>query len=630
MKILSINFGHDASLALFDKSILIDFLEIERKSRLKHHVGIKIEDIKEFLANNGLELDLIDFICSSCTQYWSIFTSSEIEIIYGYNLKHKKYFQDSVNLNTKNFEFSKNTGGATYEKQILLQNLIPHPSPSRINWNQIDPVLNLSSSHDTIKLNIDKFASTKIIQDNFFIPFIFKVEGLELPGIFVDHHAAHANYAAYYSNENALIATHDGGLNARPFNTGGIYLKDQNITLNPLFNHQLELGFIYEQISIYMGIDPGKLMGLSSYGRANKYILPIINQYTESIYFGRPLNPQYVVGLILQSSAIDHNLKKKYKNFDFNLKNLPLERAIQTASNVQYFVQKVYIQIISNFCEKVYEIDNSFKKCYTTGGFSLNCPTNTEINNTNYNIEYKALPAVGDTGLSIGAAVSFMKFINIEIKNDHPDFSMAAAFPPSNNIKQLLNTDKYLSEINIYSRINDESLKFLSNEITNGKIICTCFGRSEVGPRALGHRSIFAWAGLESNRDKINIKKRRENWRPLAPIVLKEDFYNYFLGDPNNSLFMLTVSKVINDKIPAVTHVDNTARVQIIDDSEYIISTLLKNIKNEGKVPVIINTSFNCAGEPLVENIEDAIKSFLNMQIDYLITDEYIIRNLKM
>ena len=258
-----------------------------------------------------------------------------------------------------------------------------------------------------------------------------------------------------------------------------------------------------------------------------------------------------------------------------------------------------------------------------TGGFSLNCPTNSLINQKSTSIKYYPLPAVGDTGISIGAAVAFFKFMSIPIISGVDDIGMAPAFPPSYRSQLTEKIDS--TKIRWLKSISDESIQELVNELSKGKVICVHQGRSEVGPRALGHRSIIAWAGDESVRDRINSAKGREAWRPLAPIVLRQDFNRFFSGDPDECRYMLTVSKVKTDEIPAVTHVDNTARVQVLDESELFLAKLLNGLKIKGVAPVLVNTSFNCSGEPLVECLDDSVHSFCQMKFDYLVleTDIY-------
>ena len=290
-------------------------------------------------------------------------------------------------------------------------------------------------------------------------------------------------------------------------------------------------------------------------------------------------------------------------------------------------MQNVYVSLVSEIAEIVHEADASVRTAYMTGGFSLNCPTNSLINHVSTSIEYNPLPAVGDTGISIGAAVAFYKFMSIKCSSGTEVSEMAPAFPPS--YRSRLNEKIDLNNVSLLCSVSPESIQDLVNELSKGKVICIHQGRSEVGPRALGHRSIIGWAGDESVRDRINSAKGREAWRPLAPMVLRKDFDLFFSGDPDSCLYMLTVSKVKNSQIPAVTHVDNTARVQVLDENDLFLVHLLHGLNAKGIAPVLVNTSFNCSGEPLVESLADSVRSFSKMKFDFLVldTDIYIPRS---
>jgi carbamoyltransferase len=372
-----------------------------------------------------------------------------------------------------------------------------------------------------------------------------------------------------------------------------------------------------------IGLDAGKLMGLSSYARANRHIDHVSSLYLESVRAGAPLPSKYVVDMIFATAKIDQSIRQKsVEKFSFNNKGVPLEIAIQAAANTQALVQSVYVNLVSEIAEKICDYDGTFCTTYMTGGFSLNCPTNSMINRVSTSVRYSPLPAVGDTGISIGAAVAVLKFMSIPVGNATKKYDMAPAFPPSYRTSFLEKVDS--TKIKWYAKISNESIEDLVNELSKGKVLCIHQGRSEVGPRALGHRSIIAWAGDESVRDRINSAKGRETWRPLAPIVLRKDFDRFFSGDPDECRYMLTVSKVKNGLIPAVTHVDNTARVQVLDECELFLSELLLGLDAKNIAPVIVNTSFNCAGEPLVESFADSIQSFSKMQFDYLVLEKDI------
>jgi len=629
MLVLSINFGHDASICLFKDGELLDFLEIERESRLKHHLGISSKRIEHYLFSNKVSWTEIDFVCVSGTQYWGNFTSSEFTIQYGYSQEHTKYFEPSPVWDLKYFAFGNSGGNDTYCEQTKAQNLKCTPSPVRIDWLMQTLVSPGTTTGDAIRnliqfyRNLDE-SNSRQIQARFFCPLNVMWNGRKVPGFFVDHHGAHANYAAYYAKENSIIVTHDGGLPATPYNSGGIYFNFHSHAVYPIVSHGLALGNIYDIVGGALGLDPGKLMGLSSYARPNKHIALVTAQYLDSILAGAPLPSQYIVEMIFATANIDQSIRQASINkFPFNIKGLPLEVAMQAAANTQSLVQNVYVSLVSEIAEKVHDADSSVRTAYMTGGFSLNCPTNSLINQKSTSIKYYPLPAVGDTGISIGAAVAFFKFMSIPSISEEDDIGMAPAFPPSYRSQLTEKIDS--TKIRWLSSISAESIQELINELSKGKVICVHQGRSEVGPRALGHRSIIAWAGDESVRDRINSAKGREAWRPLAPIVLRQDFNRFFSGDPDECQYMLTVSKVKTDEIPAVTHVDNTARVQVLDENELFLTTLLNGLKAKGVAPVIVNTSFNCVGEPLVECVADSVRSFCQMRFDYLVleTDIY-------
>jgi carbamoyltransferase len=282
------------------------------------------------------------------------------------------------------------------------------------------------------------------------------------------------------------------------------------------------------------------------------------------------------------------------------------------------------VQQVSDICESIAQQLGGCRNVYMTGGFSLNCPSNSDISHASPTLNYRPLPGVGDTGLPLGAAVALHYFFRQPMAFNDARDPMAPAFPPS-----ALDHRAGRDAATPLERIEDpagDMAAFLAERLIEGQVICVHRGRSEVGPRALGHRSIIAWAGIEATRDRINALKGREDWRPLAPIVAVEDFHDYFVGDPEDCRFMLAVSKVKTRDIPAITHVDNTARVQVIDAGEAFLYPILRALKARGVAPVIVNTSFNCAGEPLVETFEHAARSFAKMGFELLVSEGELYR----
>lgn len=622
MKILSINFGHDASICLMIDGRLVEFSELERESRLKHHYGLHSSLLEAFLERASHEFQDIDLVAVSGTQQWALCHSDDIELTFGESTTHSKWkpvkFNETWNKN--NYNFHAGFVETFYKSHVDHFNLVRTPSPVRKSW-QI-PVFTDFHSAKTKITEICKAAEhiskddISRIQSQFITPYTFRWNNIEKPAFYIEHHYCHAAYASFYSYSKALTITHDGGVPSAAYNSGGLYLSSPRYGALPILSHGLSLGNIYDKVAFSFGLDAGKLMGLASYARPNVYIKPIITTYTDKLYHGGKMNANAIAQSILASAQHEFNIKEQYLNeyqFDFTEPKL----AIQSAANTQAFVQEVYATLIGEIAEKIFETDTTLNQAYMTGGFALNCPTNTLMNQQSTTINFRPLPGVGDTGLAVGAAAAVCQFVGESINDSDRLTPMAAAFPPSS-----LDHNVGFEDTSGLEQLDIKSLPaFIATVIAEGAVVCIHRGRSEVGPRALGRRSIIAWAGLRKNLNRINEHKGREKWRPLAPICLESDFNDFFIGDPDEAKYMLTVAKVKSDKIPAITHVDNTARVQVLDANDTLLTEVLNTLKKNGNAPVLINTSFNCNGEPLVETFAHAKRSFLKMKFDYLITE---------
>ena len=167
--------------------------------------------------------------------------------------------------------------------------------------------------------------------------------------------------------------------------------------------------------------------------------------------------------------------------------------------------------------------------------------------------------------------------------------------------------------------------KEISKKLFQNKIVAVFNGRSEIGPRALGHRSILANPKYFSNWAKVNKIKKREQWRPLAPSVLSEKVSKWFHKGPKISPFMLFTLKLKKQDVPAVTHVDNSARVQTIDRKTEPLFSIIKSFEKLSGIPMILNTSFNGPGTPIIETSRQAIRFFLSSDLNYLFIDSYLI-----
>ena len=171
--------------------------------------------------------------------------------------------------------------------------------------------------------------------------------------------------------------------------------------------------------------------------------------------------------------------------------------------------------------------------------------------------------------------------------------------------------------------------KFIASELTKNKVFAIYSGKSEFGPRALGSRSIIANATDKNIQKELNLKiKIREPFRPFAPIVLEEDYKKFFkLKYPSDfMLFICDTLEKYRKLIPGVVHKDNTARVQTVDRKNKILYNILNEFKNKTGIPVLINTSFNIGGEAIVNTVDHAINSFKQMDIDYLLIGNFLVK----
>ena len=460
-----------------------------------------------------------------------------------------------------------------------------------------------------------------------------------IPFFIVNHHDAHA-YSTYFSSglKKSLIFICDGGgdycgnlqqseslyigcgntislISARHQDAPTRRMGDQinyNFSNMPLYirNKQISIGRKYEQITHLLGFgwgEAGKTMGLASYGNSMLDFNDVKFRYCD-------LNFSLTYGDMLDVIFANQMLS------ELNQSAYLMKENANIAKTVQQFTELAICSLIKSFVKK-YKCQN----VCLAGGVFLNCLTNQKII-SDCNIENVfILPSCGDDGQALGCAYyAYTKLFtcenNFEIKLPYLGISYS-----DTSIEQALNEKK----VN-YTKLTDVELaKKIAELISLNKIIALHRGRTEIGPRALCHRSILANPTNPHMKDILNQRvKHREEFRPFAPTVLYEDQYKYF-DLSASSPYMLVATKVNDEyqsEIPSVTHIDGTARVQAVTvESEPFIYQVLLELKDLIGHSIIINTSFKVAGEPIVETPEDAINTFLKTDIDYLAIGNYLV-----
>jgi carbamoyltransferase len=407
----------------------------------------------------------------------------------------------------------------------------------------------------------------------------FKInfQGRKIPALIIRHHLAHAGF--YYCSpfNDALIVSCDGGgdLGERIAYFEG---KGQNIKrVNAEFDNHISTK-PYGQFSSFLYNEPfseGKLMALASYGAEDMKL----NERVEAVF---PLlkNVTFREG--------QNILNKHFPEFSNTIIS-DFDKAAQLASSVQ----KVFIaKRLSNISD-IYNKSLS-KNIVLVGGSALNLACNSEIyNRISKNIYIP--PCCDDTGIAIGQnAVAISYLLNKRAKCNLPYVGVG---DNEFEVQRLKRSNK-----NNFDIVDCPNIA--ARKLFEGKICISHINRPEVGPRALGHRSFLLGANNKNNKQIISeIIKKREWYRPVAPIVLEEDLEKYFSGGPNKSEYMLfsyEMKKGIKELFPAINHFDNTARIQTInqDNCKYMFN-LLTEYKRLSGSSILINTSLNLKNEPL-------------------------------
>jgi carbamoyltransferase len=417
--------------------------------------------------------------------------------------------------------------------------------------------------------------------------------------IVCNHQESHAAGAYYQSNmDNAIIISFDGAGNDGNFNIFKASKENGIVEIKKIYGRVLGHRFTYfanfcnsikkEPSWPLQGalIYPGKLMGLAGYGRVREEWLDTFNEY----YKNYPDNDETNFKVLKKQLL----LPDKFEG----------EIEADIAATAQYMFQKV-------FYDETYEYWKDSENVILTGGCAMNILNNNAIK------ELKNVfvpPNPSDCGLSSHQALFMLK------PKQHQKCTFLGPEVWDKNT---------LMEYVIKYRGNIVTEEFIVNSLLSGKILGIVQGRSEVGPRALGHRSLICLATFENMKDILNKKvKNREWYRPFAPVCREEDAPTYFEingSEYDTMSFCPKVKEEYQNILSSVTHIDGTARLQTVKDDSYLYKILkrLKEVSNN--VPVLLNTSFNIAGKPILNTYRDAIWMLENTEMDGLILEDYYI-----
>ncbi len=433
---------------------------------------------------------------------------------------------------------------------------------------------------------------------------------------FCRHHIAHMASAYYLSgfSHSALLSVDGvGEIESLMIGRGQdnhIYTYEENNVEWPS-----SLGVLYTCITGWLGFkkhcDEGKIMGLAPYGNIEKYreVFDDIIQLKPNGKFEMDLS--YFDYPFIQGST----MSSKFAEICGPARE-PQEKITQQhkdiAAGAQYITEKALVHAANNL-----HLETGESNLCLAGGVALNCVANGKILTETPFKNIFIQPAANDAGLGIGAALNYHYQANPEAKRNTMENAYLGNEYTDEQIKSVLinNSVKYTDPKDLFLLV----AKLLADQ----KIIAWFNGRFEFGPRALGNRSILTAPFPAEIKDILNSRvKHREGFRPFAPIVLEEDCGEYF-DNTHQSPYMLLTYGVRKEKrsiVPAITHIDGTARVQTLKEEQNPnLYKLLKAFKHLTGIGVILNTSFNVMGQPIINTPQEAIDCFLGTDIDYLV-----------
>lgn len=566
MYILGLTTMGDGSAALIRDGEIVAAAEEERFSRIKHHVGFPFQALEYCLREAGITINDVEHI----GLYWKpwilgrrlIQTLSSLPYSYRHFLYRAQRGVDQV--------------GSYY---------------------------------------LDMFRMKKMIQRRF--------GGGNFQFHYVEHHMSHAASCFYVSPfDNAAIFTIDGtGESTTVFFAQG---RDKRIDVLKRIKLPHSLGQFYSAITNFLGFDmmegdEYKVMGMAGYGEPEFY-----DFFRKNVV---RLNGKGDFSLDI--GWLDHHLARHRMYSERIKRHLgpprnPEEEVTQRHYNIAASAQKILEDTVMHLLRFLYEETGERNLCMA-GGVALNSVMNGRILREGPFDKIFIQPAAMDAGCSLGAAY----YIYHSILNKPRHYVMSHAYlGPAFSRKECRNAIENRGLR--YEILNDEDIALTTAKIlSEGKLVAWFQGRMEWGPRALGSRSILADPRDPRIKDVVNEKiKLREPFRPFAPSMAKEASAQYF-GKSYDAPFMLLVFPVLPKKkgeIPAVVHVDGTARPQTVErKSNPLYYSLIKEFEKLTGVPVVLNTSFNIQ-EPIVCTPQDAVSTFLASRMDYLMMENFLVR----
>ncbi len=468
--------------------------------------------------------------------------------------------------------------------------------------------------------------------------------------LFSEHHLSHAASAFYPSPyEEAIVLTADG---VGEWATTTVAIGKKNkLEIKKELHFPHSLGLLYSAFTYYTGfkVNSGeyKLMGLAPYGKpiyTDKILKNLIDLKDDGTFMLDQKYFNYSTGLTMTNKKFDDLFGSKPRKPD-------TEKITQFHMDIAASIQNVTEKIMLLLAKSLRN-EYGMKNLCLAGGVALNCVANGKILKEKIFDNIWVQPAAGDAGGSLGAALAYWH-IDLDSERKEIDIDNMNGSYLGNEFKDNEIIEKFNFIGANYEKLEEEEIiNRTVKDLTEGKAVGWFQGRMEFGPRALGNRSILGDPRSETMQKNLNLKvKYRESFRPFAPSILREDLNDWFemntdspymlfvsdvkknktveLTDKQKKLFGIDLLNIKKSEIPAVTHVDYSARIQTVSkEKNPLYYNLIKKFKEKTNCPILVNTSFNIRGEPIVQTPEDAFRCFMGTELDVLVIGNcYLIKN---
>lgn len=567
MKVLGIHFTHDAAAALVVDGQIIAAAAEERFNRVKHYGYLPIQALRWCLQAGQVSMEDIDYIAVTAS-----LLSPALHLLLQLN-------EDEV------VKAAKANGVSLWSRENLMRLL-----RRRVSLPQVPPE---------------------------YISFFKKAP--RTPLIQVDHHTAHAASACYTSgfNSGCLAITTDGigdGVSLAVW-------KMENGRLQALTrvdgtgSFGWFYGLVTEALGWWVGDGEGKTMGLAPYGNPEGFPDAPLAQFIPHYEDGRLVKPVNYgrIGLV-----------RLHDTSHWHFPDAPKVKALidqygkeDVAAKAQKLLEEEMLPIVGYWVQR-----EKAKDLATAGGVFLNVKMNQKIVEKELVERFHIFPDAGDAGLAVGAA---LYVYYDKSRETHTQPLRHVYWGPSYSPTEI---ESILKLRNLKFRRSANIAGETAELLAQGRIVGWFQGRMEVGPRALGNRSILMDPRRPENKDIINLRvKYREPFRPFCPSLTKEGAHRY-LRLSRDEKFMIcayAATEQAAKETPAVVHVDNTVRPQIVGEENPKFEAVIREFGRLTGVPAILNTSFNIKGEPIICSPSDAIKCFFDTGMDVLVLDDFLV-----